>query len=242
MQRGKIITLGRHRFMCGDATNVDDVMKLVDGKTIDLVLTDPPYGTKYIGNYNFKEGFGQFSRLRDNPANRYIKMTGNTATETAKKHYDIVKTLSDKLIIWGAQYFTDFLPPKKGWLVWYKHQTLWNHADCELAYTTLKICTKFYEQTWSGACRAGSQTLNPRPCVHPTQKPVELHMKILEDFTKPGDIILDCFGGSGTTLIACEMTGRKCLMMEISPEYCDVIKARYEKLTEGNLPLEVENA
>ena len=55
-------------------------------------------------------------------------------------------------------------------------------------------------------------------------------MRILEDFTKPGDIVLDCFGGSGTTLIACEMTGRKCLMMEISPEYCDVIISRFRKL------------
>ena len=66
--------------------------------------------------------------------------------------------------------------------------------------------------------------------LHPTQKPVELHMQILEDFTKPKDVILDCFGGSGTTLIACNETGRKCLMMEISPDYCDVIINRYAKL------------
>ena len=62
-------------------------------------------------------------------------------------------------------------------------------------------------------------------------------MKILEDFSKPDDVILDCFGGSGTTLLACELAGRKCLMMEISSDYCDIIKARYEKLTEGRLPL-----
>ena len=68
---------------------------------------------------------------------------------------------------------------------------------------------------------------------HPNQKPVELHMKILEDFSKENDLILDCFGGSGTTLIACEMTGRKCLMMEISPDYCDIICERYNKLKEG---------
>ena len=69
--------------------------------------------------------------------------------------------------------------------------------------------------------------------LHPTQKPVELHMSILSDFSQPGDVILDCFGGSGTTLIAAELTGRTCLMMEISPDYCDIIKQRYEKLTEG---------
>ncbi|MBR0035346.1 MAG: site-specific DNA-methyltransferase, partial [Synergistaceae bacterium] len=64
------------------------------------------------------------------------------------------------------------------------------------------------------------------------QKPVELHMQILEDFTSPDDVILDCFGGSGTTLIACEITGRTCLMMEISPEYCDIIIDRYEQLAD----------
>ena len=77
------------------------------------------------------------------------------------------------------------------------------------------------------------------PFLHPTQKPVELHMQILEDFTQPDDVILDCFGGSGTTLIACEITGRTCYMMEISPEYCDIIINRYNTLTEGSLSLTV---
>ena len=68
------------------------------------------------------------------------------------------------------------------------------------------------------------------PKIHPTQKPVELHAHILEDFSKENDIVLDCFGGSGTTLIACEITNRKCLMMEISPQYCEIIIERYKKL------------
>ena len=83
---------------------------------------------------------------------------------------------------------------------------------------------------------AGSYKLNARgkrARIHPTQKPVELHAHILEDFSHEGDIILDCFGGSGTTLIACEITDRKCLMMELSPEYCDVIVNRFNTLTEG---------
>ena len=105
-----------------------------------------------------------------------------------------------------------------------------------LAWANILTRIKKYKYKWNGNNIAGSPELNKR--IHPTQKPVELHMRILEDFSKPGDIILDCFGGSGTTLIACEMTGRKCLMMEISPEYCDVIRERYEKLTEGKLPLE----
>ena len=112
-------------------------------------------------------------------------------------------------------------------------------SDGELAWSNILTKIRKYEHKWNGCHIAGSQELNRR--IHPTQKPVELHMRILEDFTQPDDVILDCFGGSGTTLIACEMTGRKCLMMEISPDYCDIIRDRYNKLTEGKLPLEEVN-
>ena len=226
MNYGEIISLGRHKLMCGDATRLEDVHALVGDDTVNLVLTDPPYGKCQVGNYNFKGTFGKTL----NPANRYVKIIGNESVKTARENYEIIKSLTDNLIIWGGIYFTEFLPVSKCWLVWQKNQTLYNHSACELAYTTFRKNIKLYEQTWSGACRAGSQKLNPRPCVHPTQKPVELHMKILEDFTQEGDCILDCFGGSGTTLIACEITGRKCLMMEISPEYCEIIRKRYDDL------------
>ena len=79
-----------------------------------------------------------------------------------------------------------------------------------------------------------------RGCDKPLGKPVELMTELMKCVPVTATVY-DCFGGSGTTLIACEMTGRKCLMMEISPEYCDIIRERYEKLTEGKLPLEVVN-
>ena len=82
----------------------------------------------------------------------------------------------------------------------------------------------------NGFMQEGDKELNKR--FHPTQKPIELHMRLLEDFSKPGDVIFDGFGGSGTTLIASELTGRKCLMMEVSPEYCDAIVDRYKQLME----------
>ena len=234
MKYGEIVQLGRHRLMCGDATKSEDVHALVGGEKVNLVLTDPPYGVKTHGSYHFGAYFGTYPRKK-NPANMGVHIAGDDSTDTARLHYPIARTLCDRLIFWGGNYFTDFLPPMKGWLVWNKRQSLWNHSDCELAWTSLKTCIHSYEQLWSGACRAGSHTLNPRPCVHPTQKPVELHAHILEDFSHEGDVILDCFGGSGTTLIACEITGRKCLMMELSPDYCDVIISRYNTLTEGNI-------
>lgn len=237
MKRNDIITLGRHTLMCGDATSFEDVEALINGRHIDLVLTDPPYGIRMHHNYKFTNAQRSFPR-RPNPNLRSVNILGDKDTTTARSHYAIIESFVDRMIIWGGQYFTDFLPPQKGWLVWHKKQTLWNHSQCELAWTSLNTNTKNYEQTWNGAIRKGNCSLNPRPAVHPTQKPVELHMRILEDFSKPGDVILDCFGGSGTTLIACEMTGRTCLMMELSPEYCDIIKQRYEKLTEGTIRYE----
>ena len=124
------------------------------------------------------------------------------------------------------------LPPSCGWLFWdkLKNTDKLSFGDGELAWTNCSTRIRKYSLKWNG--NAGRDfTLNP--ALHPTQKPVELHAQILNDFTQPDDVILDCFGGSGTTLIACEITGRTCLMMEISPEYCDVIINRYLKLTEG---------
>ena len=236
MKYGEIIKLGRHRLMCGDATKAEDVHKLVGGERVNLVLTDPPYGIKIHGNYNFRINQLTGETRKVNPATHNVKMRGDNSTDTARRHYELVRGYP--VIFWGGNYFTDFLPPKKGWLVWSKRQTLWNHSDCELAWTNLHTCIHMYEQLWSGACRSGSHALNPRPCVHPTQKPVELHAQILEDFSQPGDVILDCFGGSGTTLIACEVTGRRCLMMELSPDYCNVIINRYNTLTKGQIQFE----
>ena len=236
MKYGEIDSLGRHRLMCGDATSYEDIEALLDGMKVDLVLTDPPYGAKvHIGYHRFKgKGIASHDRLQDlYTADYYKTIIGDESQNTARLNYEIVSHLTDKLIIWGGQYFANFLPMNKGWLVWHKEHAFPNHAQCELAWTSFVKPVQYYRQKWNGAIRQGSNTLNPRPAVHPTQKPVELHMKILEDFSSEGDVILDCFGGSGTTLIACELTGRTCLMMELSSEYCDIIRQRFDTLTQG---------
>ncbi len=244
MKIGEIAELGWHRLMCGDATNRDDVMKLIDGETVDLVLTDPPYGILVVDRKrgtiggSTSTGFsGKTSKVVE--ARQYSSVIGDYTTDMAEENYRILRSICKNMIIWGGQNFTRFLPPSCGWIFWDKEKGTdkLSFSDGELAWANILTKVKKYSHKWNGFVRAGDKTLNEK--IHPTQKPVELHMKILEDFSKPGDVILDCFGGSGTTLIACEMTGRKCLMMEISPEYCDIIKTRYEKLTEGKLPLEV---
>lgn len=233
MKYGDIVQLGRHRLMCGDATKYEDVHALVGGERVDLVLTDPPYGMKC---QRYDGTVARFSpntiHTNPHPAQIFPFMHGDTSSDTARLHYPIARTLTDRLIFWGGQYFADFLPVSGGWIFWDKRTGKNDFSDGELAWCSFGKRVRKYTHLWNGVCRQGKRTLNPIPRVHPTQKPVELHAQILTDFSHEGDTILDCFGGSGTTLIACQLTGRTCLMMEISPEYCDVIINRYEQLAD----------
>ena len=221
MKYGEIVELGRHRLMCGDATKSEDVYALVAGERVNLVLTDPPYGVNSVDIRTGQIG---------SSGKRYMPVIGDTCTDTAEEHYRIARTLCNRQIIWGGQNFTRFLPPSCGWIFWdkCKQTDKLSFGDGELAWSNFGTKIKKYAFKWNGNVRDGDPRINDK--VHPNQKPVELHAHILEDFSQEGDIILDCFGGSGTTLIASEITGRRCLMMEISPDYCDIIINRYESL------------
>ena len=159
-----------------------------------------------------------------------MPIIGDNTTETAKINYEIVSEISKNMIIFGGNYFTDFLPPKSCWVVWDKQNT-GNFADVELAWTSFDKGARLYKFMWNGICREGDRKTEGIKRVHPTQKPVGLIANILNDFCDSNDIILDCFGGSGSTLIACEQTNRNCYMMELSPQYVDVIIDRWEKFT-----------
>ena len=135
-------------------------------------------------------------------------------------------------ILFGANNFAHDLPNNSKWLVWYKKPSLDGHrnhfSDCELAWTNMKgKRVDCYHHTWSGMVRHGNRRLELVNRVHPTQKPVGLLMDIIEDYTSPGDVVLDLYGGSGSTLIACEATNRRCLMMELSNDYVEIIQQRY---------------
>ena len=253
MNYGEIVNLGRHRLMCGDATKREDVYKLVGDSKIDLVLTDPPYGMKCqndtgaIGGLNKKPKYLADLRPYQNrvasendkkyeiKCKAYPIIIGDDSQESAQKNYEIMKDLTKNFIIWGGQYFANFLPVNGGWLFWDKNiPDKLTFSMGELAYCSIGARVHKYKHTWNGICREGKVSLNLQCKIHPTQKPVELHMKILQDFSKENDVILDCFGGSGTTLIACEQVNRTCLMMEISPQYCDIICERFNKLQEAN--------
>ena len=237
---GDIFLLGEHRLMCGDATNINDIDKLLDGQTINLVLTDPPYGIDIVKSNRIDgdKSFGSVGTGKIVKTNTYMKIKGDDTTETAQEHYDIVSQLCNNLILWGGNYFTEFTPSSRCWLVWDKQNTGNKFADCELAWTSFDRSVKLYQWMWNGLVRQGDRQTEGVKRVHPTQKPVGLLVNILNDFSNPDDNVLDCFGGSGSTLIACEKSGRKCYMLEYEPHYCDVIIKRWEQFT-GNTAVKI---
>ena len=238
---GDIYQLGQHRLICGDSTDPAVIDRLMDGVKAKLLLTDPPYGISVVsvdkkvgGDKPFgskgKVGYGQKGKNKILDCNEYAPIIGDDTTDTARANYDIALTCTENQIIFGGNYFTDFLPPSRCWVVWDKQNT-GNFADAELAWTSFDKGVKLYHFLWNGLCREGSREVEGKTRVHPTQKPVGMLADILKDFSEENDSVLDCFGGSGSTLIACEQLNRKCYMCELDPKYCDVIVDRYEKFT-----------
>lgn len=221
---GDIWELGQHRLMCGDSTSADDVGRLMGGERADLCITDPPYGINIV-NDKGKVGAENLAKNR-----KYPKVIADDSTDTAEKAYQILKDKSKKMIIWGGNYFTQFLDFSDGWIIWDKRGDMPsnNFADGEMAWCSFHTPVRIYRQIWNGMIREGKEE---RERVHPTQKPVHMISSIIEDFSNQDDLVADVFGGSGTTLIACEEMNRQCRMMELDPIYCQVIINRWESLT-----------
>jgi len=241
---GDIWLLGdHHRVMCGDSTKAEDVGKLMGGEKIGLVLTDPPYGVSIVNSNTHRVGGGKIVRMAGRipkrmPIKRFDEVVGDDSINSAAEMYANLSAFNPGAwIIWGGNYFTDFLPSSRCWIVWDKENTD-NFADAELAWCSLDRPIKLYRWLWNGVCRKGDRASEGLSRVHPTQKPVGLHCQILRDFSENDALIFDPFLGSGTTLIAAEQLGRKCYGMEISPKYVDVIVKRWEQLTGKTAVLE----
>lgn len=222
-KRGDIWQLGDHCLMCGDSTSIEDLQMLMRGAEVDMVFTDPPYGINIV-NSQGKVGAGRLAKNRT-----YKPVKNDDSTDTAERNFELLKGLCSRMIIWGGNYFLSFLPPSDGWIVWDKRVDMNsnNFADGEMAWCSFHTPLRIYHQLWNGMIREGEHENR----VHPTQKPVRMLSEVLRDFSGETDNILDCFGGSGSTLMACEQTGRHCYMMEYDEHYCDVIIARWEKFT-----------
>ena len=225
---GDVWVCGSHKVMCGDSTDRKQVVAL--SPKADVLLTDPPYGISivrngHIGGRNRPLGVG-INKIVD--PREYLPVKADESTDTARKAVEIALSLTENQIIFGGNYFTDFLEPSSCWLVWDKKNGGTDFADCELAWTSFSKAVRKYEWLWNGLMRAGDRSEEGISRIHPTQKPVGLLAEILNDYTKEGQTILDLFGGSGSTLIACEKTGRICYLMEYEKAYVDLIVKRWQ--------------
>jgi len=175
---------------------------------VDLVLTDPPYGINLMGASGGHLGLSRKS---------YEPIVDDDIT------IDLAQVLakSDKSIIFGGNYFN--LPISKSWIVWDKvHFAERTYADVELIWTNLGMPARLIKCQWDGFTRKGEI----EDKQHPTQKPVELIGKLIESYSKEGDLILDPYLGSGTTAYCAKKLGRKCIGIEISEKYCEIAKNR----------------
>ena len=209
---GDIWQLGRHRLMCGDSTDEKTVDELMCGNGADLIYTDPPYGMNAVSSSGV---------LSEHYSGDIIGDDDNTVAINAFRLSES-RFSSAKKVWFGANYYTECLPSAECWIVWDKNNGNSDQTDAELAWTNFRSVVRKF-------CMASEKTNR----VHPTQKPCKLFYEILKKFDSDNNIktVVDLFGGSGSTLIACEQLNRTCYMMELDPHYCDVIVKRWENLT-----------
>lgn len=209
---GDIWKLGRHRLMCGSSTDKDSIIKLTENNPIYLIYTDPPYGMNAVSKS------GVLSK------NYKTDIMGDDDNSVAISAFMLASEMyrNTNQIWWGANYYTECLPSSECWIVWDKNNGASDQTDCELAWANFRSVVRQFTMA--------SEKKNR---VHPTQKPVKLFAEIVKKFDKNNNFknVLDLFGGSGSTLIACEQMNRTCFTMELDPKYCDVILQRYINLT-----------
>lgn len=202
-----------------------DILKQLPNESIDLILTDPPYG---IGS-RFKSKFGLQVEKK-----QWDKFEWNNQIPN-KEIFDEIMRVSKNQIIFGGNYYTEYLKPTNAWIIWDKIGTynLKNpFSDCEMAWTSFSFAVKKYTFVNMGFI-AGKDEKGKR--IHPTQKPLQLFQAILRDFTKPGDIVCDPFSGSGTTAVAAYKLGLEFICVEKEADYwkksCQRLKETQQQLS-----------
>lgn len=243
---GQIYKLGRHRLMCGGSTDPECVKKLMDGEKADLVFTDPPYNVNYASKNKFLNKIDNGNRIQDDIENdnydsdeevceKLWKPAFRNMRDNAKDYCSIYVTMPQG----GAHMMMMMEAASEGWKV--KHELIWvknNHVLGRTDYfykhepimfgwaETHKFYGKgqFNKSVWEIDKPAKSD-------LHPTMKPIRLIENVILNSSAENDCVMDLFGGSGSTLIACEQLNRTCYMMEYEPHYIDVIIKRWEDFT-----------
>lgn len=221
-----------NKIYCGDCL---DLMREMDDKSVDLVLTDPPYGIKESNERNINRGgpvaFGGIKK-KGCPveATDYGHYEWDNSAP-AKEYFSEIFRISENQIIFGGNYFG--LPATSCYIVWDKDNGENDFADCELAWTSFKSAVRKFKWRWNGLLQQDMAHKEKRQ--HPTQKPLALMMWCLEKYSKPGMTILDPFLGSGTTAVACKKLGRNFIGIEKEPAYVEIALKRLEKVNNHKL-------
>jgi DNA modification methylase len=215
---GDLYEIGEHRLLCGDSTDSDSVAKLMNGEKADMVFTDPPYGISHSG-----KGIKGATKEND-----FGEILGDNDVTIAIDAFNLCQSLfpDSSMIFWGANYYSSCLPNGYGWLVWDKQREGDTFSGAEIAYVNKGVKVDVFRHQWHGMIKASEKG---EARVHPTQKPVALVEWCFNNYNA-GDLILDLFLGSGSTMVAAHQLKRKCYGMELDPKYCDVIVRRMIKL------------
>jgi len=235
---GDVWILGEHRLLCGDATQMADVEKVLAGGLADMTFCDPPYNVDYEGKTARKLKIGNdalggkfYEFLRDACANVLA------ATKGA-----VYICMSSSELHTLHQAFTDAGGYWSTFVIWAKHHFTLGRSDYQRQYEPILYgWRKGTDHFWCGARDQGDIWFIKRPAAnrdHPTPKPVELVERAIRNSSKTRDTILDVFGGSGTTLIACEKSGRQARLIELEPRYCDLIVRRWQAFTGREVKLD----
>jgi site-specific DNA-methyltransferase (adenine-specific) len=233
IQRGDLFRLGQHRLLCGDSTSAEDVARLMGGAKADMVFTDPPYNVDYTGKTADALTI-QNDKMEGEAFRAFLTDAFARMVESSKPGAPAYVCHSDTEGYNFRGAFAD-----AGWLlkqciIWEKQHFVMGRQDYQWQHEPILYGWKPGSHLFYGGRNLTTIWKVDRPMAsreHPTMKPVALVAQAVKNSTKGEDIVLDLFLGSGTTLIACEQLGRTCYGMEISPQYCQVIIDRWEKLT-----------
>lgn len=247
-KEGDLYILGKHRLLCGDSTNILHVENLMDTNKADMVFTDPPYGVSYEGGHNQKKR----NQIKNDMLSG-IDLT-NLFADSLTSALSVTKDYA-AFYIWFASgksveifaAFSDLPLSLRAVIQWYKiksglgafmSQYIPNCEPCIYAFKAGQSPQWFGASDEKTVWELKKDQINK---FHPTQKPVELCERALKNSSKQNQIVLDLFGGSGSTLIAAERTNRYAYLMELDPKYCDVIVKRWEDFT-GNTAKRVSSS
>lgn len=233
-KRGDIILLGRHRLMCGDSTDVGDVERLMDGVKADMVFTDPPYGLDYSGGRTQVVAEKTYGKLKnDDLEGSALGGLISNVFKFNKSEADVYICVSPKL----QKPFLDFIENEGKEI---DAVIVWDKRNAGLGYMAYRRQCEFILFIKGGKYHKGDKSDfdlwsigkdKTTEYVHGTQKPIALSARAIENSSKKDDAVADFFGGSGSTMVACEQLNRINHTMELDPKYCDVIIKRWEEFT-----------